>query len=137
MTAEEIHELTGIDLWFLDKLAELFATEKFLKRTPLEKLSAAQMREVKQQGFSDQQIAFATKTSEADVVRQRKQLGIMPVYKMVDTCSAEFEAFTPYYYSTYEAGESEVMPSDKPKVMILGGGPNRIGQGIEIGRAHV
>ncbi|PSP02114.1 MAG: carbamoyl phosphate synthase large subunit [Cyanobacteria bacterium SW_7_48_12] len=131
MTAEEIHELTGIDLWFLDKLAELFATEKFLKRTPLEKLSAAQMREVKQQGFSDQQIAFATKTSEADVVRQRKQLGIMPVYKMVDTCSAEFEAFTPYYYSTYEAGESEVMPSDKPKVMILGGGPNRIGQGIE------
>ncbi len=131
MTPEEIHELTAIDLWFLDKMQELLETEKFLKCTPLYKITAEQMRFVKQQGFSDRQIAFATKTTEDEVRAYRKQLGIVPVYKLVDTCAAEFEAFTPYYYSTYEAGESEVEPSDKAKVMILGGGPNRIGQGIE------
>ncbi|GAB4243377.1 MAG: carbamoyl-phosphate synthase large subunit [Stanieria sp.] len=131
MTAEEIHELTAIDLWFLDKMQELVETEKFLKCTCLEQITAEQMRWVKQQGFSDRQIAFATKTTEDEVRNYRKKLGIIPVYKLVDTCAAEFEAFTPYYYSTYEAGESEITPSDKRKVMILGGGPNRIGQGIE------
>jgi carbamoyl-phosphate synthase large subunit len=131
MTVEEIHELTAIDIWFLDKMQELLETEKFLKCTPLEKISVPQMRYVKQQGYSDYQIAFATKTTEDRVRAYRKQLGIIPVYKLVDTCAAEFEAFTPYYYSTYEEGESEIAPSDKTKVMILGGGPNRIGQGIE------
>ena len=131
MTPEEIHELTAIDIWFLDKMQELLETEKFLKCTSLPKISAAEMRYVKQQGYSDYQIAFATKTTEDEVRAYRKQLGIIPVYKLVDTCAAEFEAFTPYYYSTYEEGESEVTPSDKTKVMILGGGPNRIGQGIE------
>lgn len=131
MTAEEIHELTAIDIWFLDKMQEILATEKFLKRTPLKTLTSAQMRFVKQQGFSDRQIAFATKTTEDEVRAYRKELEVIPVYKVVDTCAAEFEAFTPYYYSTYEEGESEVTPSDKRKVMILGGGPNRIGQGIE------
>lgn len=131
MSIEEIYELTGIDPWFLDQMAQLLETEKFLKRTPLTEINAEQMRYVKQQGFSDRQIAFATHTSELEVERHRHALGILPVYKMVDTCAAEFEAYTPYYYSTYEAGESEVIPSDKPKVMILGGGPNRIGQGIE------
>ena len=131
MTPEEIHELTAIDIWFLDKMQELLETEKFLKCTSLQKISAAEMRYVKQQGYSDYQIAFATKTTEDEVRAYRKQLGIIPVYKLVDTCAAEFEAFTPYYYSTYEEGESEVTPSDKTKVMILGGGPNRIGQGIE------
>ena len=131
MTPEEIHELTMIDMWFLDKMQELLQTEKFLKRTALRKISAEDMREVKQQGYSDRQIAFATKTTEDEVRAYRKGLGIVPVYKLVDTCAAEFEAFTPYYYSTYETGESEITPSDKPKVMILGGGPNRIGQGIE------
>ena len=130
MTVEEIHELTAIDPWFLDKMAQLLQTEKFLKRTPLKQLNEAQMRAVKQQGFSDRQIAFATKTTEDDVRTYRKGLGIIPVYKVVDTCAAEFEAFTPYYYSTYE-DESEVIPSERRKVMILGGGPNRIGQGIE------
>ena len=130
MTVEEIHELTAIDPWFLDKMAQLLQTEKFLKRTPLKQLNEAQMRAVKQQGFSDRQIAFATKTTEDDVRTYRKGLGIVPVYKVVDTCAAEFEAFTPYYYSTYE-DESEVIPSERRKVMILGGGPNRIGQGIE------
>ena len=131
MTPEEIHQLTAIDIWFLDKMQELLETEKFLIKTSLPKISANQLRFVKQQGFSDRQIAFATKTTEDEVRNYRKELGILPVYKLVDTCAAEFEAFTPYYYSTYEEGESEVTPSDKSKVMILGGGPNRIGQGIE------
>ena len=131
MSPEEIHELTAIDMWFLDKLAELIETEKFLKYTPLKQITAEKMRYVKQQGYSDRQIAFATKTTEDEVRAYRKELGILPVYKLVDTCAAEFEAFTPYYYSTYESGESEITPSDKSKVMILGGGPNRIGQGIE------
>jgi carbamoyl-phosphate synthase large subunit len=89
------------------------------------------MRFIKQQGFSDRQIGFATKTSEDQVRGYRKHLGVIPTYKLVDTCAAEFEAVTPYYYSSYEPEESEVRPSDKRKVMILGGGPNRIGQGIE------
>ncbi|MGB2925354.1 MAG: carbamoyl-phosphate synthase large subunit [Limnothrix sp.] len=131
MTVEEIHDLTAIDIWFLDKMAELLVTERFMKQTSLTDISAEDMREIKQQGFSDRQIAFATKTKEDIVRAYRKDLGIIPVYKLVDTCAAEFEAKTPYYYSTYEDTESEVIPSDKPKVMILGGGPNRIGQGIE------
>jgi carbamoyl-phosphate synthase large subunit len=144
MSVEEIYELTAIDPWFLDKLQELLETEKFLKRTPLNSLTPAQLLAIKRQGFSDRQIAYATKTTEDDVRTYRKQLGVVPVYKTVDTCAAEFEALTPYYYSTYEnpyetvrtngssaATESEVLPSDQRKVMILGGGPNRIGQGIE------
>jgi carbamoyl-phosphate synthase large subunit len=145
MTVEEIYELTAIDPWFLDKMQQLLDTEKFLKKTPLDKLTREQLYLVKQQGFSDRQIAYATKTTEDQVRAYRKSLGVIPVYKTVDTCAAEFEAFTPYYYSTYESEmlllgeeqeaeaivESEVLPSQKRKVMILGGGPNRIGQGIE------
>ena len=130
MSVEEIYELTGIDPWFLDKMQLLLDTEKFLKRTPLNQLTKERLYEVKQQGFSDRQIAFATKTNEDQVRAFRQKLGVNPVYKTVDTCAAEFEAFTPYHYSTYEE-ESEVRPSDRQKVMILGGGPNRIGQGIE------
>ena len=130
MSNEEIYELTAIDPWFLDKLKELLEIEKFLKRTPLKQLTKEQMYEVKRNGFSDRQIAYATKTKEDEVRTYRKQLEVIPVYKTVDTCAAEFEALTPYYYSTYEE-ETEVLPTDKPKVMILGGGPNRIGQGIE------
>jgi len=130
MTVEEIYELTGIDPWFLDKFADLLETEKFLKRTPLKSLTKEDLWDIKRQGYSDRQIAFATKTTEDEVRTYRKQLGVVAVYKVVDTCAAEFEALTPYYYSTYEE-ETEVIPSDKRKVMILGGGPNRIGQGIE------
>ncbi|MBE9028685.1 carbamoyl-phosphate synthase large subunit [filamentous cyanobacterium LEGE 11480] len=130
MSVEEIYEITGIDPWFLDKLADLLVTENFLKQSPLDHLTKSQFYAVKQQGFSDRQIAFAVGVDEDTVRRQRKSLDVIPVYKTVDTCAAEFEALTPYYYSTYEE-ESEVLPSDKPKVMILGGGPNRIGQGIE------
>ena len=144
MTSEEIFELTAIDPWFLDKLQELLETEKLLKKTPLAQIDRALLYAVKQQGFSDRQIAYATKTTEDEVRTYRKSLDVIPVYKTVDTCAAEFEALTPYYYSTYESEvlaidadestatvESEVLPSDRRKVMILGGGPNRIGQGIE------
>jgi carbamoyl-phosphate synthase large subunit len=155
MSVEEVYELTAIDPWFLDKLYELLETEKFLKRTPLKQLTADRLLAVKQQGFSDRQIAYATKATEDEVRAYRKQLGVIPIYKTVDTCAAEFEALTPYYYSAYESHfeclalsdgleenafksqdstintESEVLPSQKRKVMILGGGPNRIGQGIE------
>ncbi len=130
MTVEEVYELTNIDPWFLDKFQILLETEKFLKRTQLQSLTQERMYAIKQQGFSDRQIAYATKTSEDEVRDYRKSLGVIPVYKTVDTCAAEFEAFTPYYYSAYDE-ESEVLPSDRRKVMILGGGPNRIGQGIE------
>ncbi|WP_008317034.1 carbamoyl-phosphate synthase large subunit [Leptolyngbya sp. PCC 6406] len=126
----EIYQLTGIDPWFLHQLAGLLKTEKWLKRTPLASMSGAQMYAVKRQGFSDRQIAFANGINEDTVRAYRQSLGVNPVYKTVDTCAAEFEAYTPYYYSTYEE-ETEVLPSDRRKVMILGGGPNRIGQGIE------
>lgn len=130
LTVEEIYDLTAIDPWFLDKLKSLLVVEKFIKRTPLKDITQAQMLAIKKEGFSDRQIAFATKTNEDQVRDYRKSLSVIPVYKMVDTCAAEFESNTPYYYSTYEE-ESEVLPSDRRKVMILGGGPNRIGQGIE------
>jgi carbamoyl-phosphate synthase large subunit len=130
MSNDEIYELTGIDPWFLDKLQSLLEVEKYIKRHRLQQISKEDMYEIKRQGFSDRQIAFATKTTEDEVREYRKGLQVLPVYKTVDTCAAEFEAFTPYHYSTYEE-ENEILPSDKPKVMILGGGPNRIGQGIE------
>jgi len=130
MTVEDIYELTGVDPWFLDKMEGLLETERFLKRTQLPQLTAEKLWSIKQQGFSDRQIGFATKKTEDEVRAYRKSLGVVPAYKTVDTCAAEFEALTPYYYSTYEE-ESEVLPSDRRKVMILGGGPNRIGQGIE------
>ncbi len=130
MSIEDIYDLTGVDMWFLDKLQDILTTESFLKTQQLTALTKTQFWDIKRQGFSDRQIAYATKTTEDIVRTYRKSLGIVPAYKLVDTCAAEFEAETPYYYSTYEA-ETEVIPSSRRKVMILGGGPNRIGQGIE------
>ncbi|MCY7335621.1 MAG: carbamoyl-phosphate synthase large subunit, partial [Chamaesiphon sp.] len=130
MSLEDIYDLTGVDPWFLDKMQNILATESFLKTQQLTSLTKTQLWDVKRQGFSDRQIAYATKTHEDIVRTYRKSLGVIPAYKLVDTCAAEFEAETPYYYSTYEE-ETEVIPSDRRKVMILGGGPNRIGQGIE------
>src|SRR5881296_1928173 len=89
------------------------------------------LTKAKSLGFSDRQIAHLTGRTEDEVRAERKRLGLLPSYRLVDTCAAEFEAYTPYYYSTYDRGDDEVRPSDKPTVMILGGGPNRIGQGIE------
>ncbi len=127
---EEIVRLTQIDPWFIDKLQELVEVEQALKGRELGSLTAAELLQLKQLGFGDRQIAHLTGSTENQVRTYRKSLGVIPTYKTVDTCAAEFEATTPYQYSTYES-ESEIFPASKEKVMILGGGPNRIGQGIE------
>ena len=91
-------------------------------------MTTEQLVKAKSLGFSDQQIACLTGTTEDAIRAERKRIGLVPSYRLVDTCAAEFEAYTPYYYSTYDRGDDEVKPSDRQKVMILGGGPNRIGQ---------
>ena len=131
MSVEEIHELSYIDPWFLENLKEIIDYEETLMNyTSLDDVPEDVMREAKRFGYSDQQLAYLWKTKPAAVREQRKVQDVVPTYKLVDTCAAEFEAYTPYYYSTYEK-EDESRPSDKKKIMILGGGPNRIGQGIE------
>ncbi len=130
MEPGEISKLTQIDPWFIDKLQEIVQVEQSLKARDLDSLTAEDLYYCKQMGFSDRQLGFLLGVSEDQIRAKRKELGVIPVYKTVDTCSSEFEAQTPYQYSTYER-ESEIFPSDRQKVMILGGGPNRIGQGIE------
>lgn len=136
MTVQSIHELTGIDPWFLYQIKQIVDLEQEIASTlklQNSKMSGIQrsiLQKAKSYGFSDIQIACLTGSTEESVEKNRKALGIRPVYKLVDTCAAEFKASTPYYYSTYET-ESEARVSDKKKVIILGGGPNRIGQGIE------
>jgi carbamoyl-phosphate synthase large subunit len=125
-----IQDITKIDIWFLNQIVELVDTEKKTKKTELKQMDAAQMRDLKEKGYSDLQIAYMTKTTEDEVYDYRRSLGIKRVYKLVDTCAAEFEAQTPYYYSTFDA-TSESPITDKKKVIVLGSGPNRIGQGIE------
>ncbi|MBD3242474.1 MAG: carbamoyl-phosphate synthase large subunit, partial [Chitinivibrionales bacterium] len=131
LSAEQIAQATGIDSWFLNNMRDIVTFEQRLcdsagKNGPGEEL----LREAKQMGFSDAQLARLLDSDELQVRSTRKKLGVTPVYKLVDTCAAEFEAYTPYYYSTYES-EDESKPSDRKKIVILGGGPNRIGQGIE------
>ncbi|KAJ4768304.1 Carbamoyl-phosphate synthase large chain [Rhynchospora pubera] len=130
MSVNEIHEISLIDKWFLTQLKELVDIEQFLLSKTLDTLTRDDLYEVKRRGFSDKQVAYATGSSESEVRSRRIELGVMPSYKRVDTCAAEFEAHTPYMYSSYEH-ECESAPTDKKKVLILGGGPNRIGQGIE------
>ena len=131
MDLDEIHGLTHIDPWFLHNLRQLVETEHRLRAVPsLEAASDELIRAAKRDGFADRQLAFLWNTSEPEVRRERKRRGIEAVFKLVDTCAAEFEAVTPYYYSTYES-EDESRVGDRPRVVILGGGPNRIGQGIE------
>jgi len=127
-TTAEIYELSHIDPWFLEQIRQII--EKEAEITPDALNSAEKLYEIKRYGFSDKQIGFLTGLKETEVSQKRKGQGIRPVYKLVDTCAAEFEAYTPYYYSSYEV-ENEARVSRKRKVMILGGGPNRIGQGIE------
>ncbi len=130
-TVERIFELTKIDPWFLHQLREIHEMEQALAKETLASVDATTFRRAKQFGFSDVQLAHIWKTDLATVRAERKQRGIQTTYRLVDTCAAEFEAFTPYYYSSY-GDENEVMPpTGKKKIMILGGGPNRIGQGIE------
>jgi carbamoyl-phosphate synthase large subunit len=133
ISIEEIYRLTFIDPWFLKHIEEILEIEKAIAQSAsrasfLE--NAEQLRAAKAWGFSDRRLAQLTGSDEESVRQSRLQQGIRPVYKLVDTCAAEFEAYTPYYYSTYET-EDEARPSSRPKVVILGGGPNRIGQGIE------
>ena len=133
-SVEEIYELTKIDPWFIEKIKNIVEMEKELKELAL-KLSIEEVpddviKRAKKLGFSDVQLAKIFGVSETEVRRRRKKAGISAVFKMVDTCAAEFEAKTPYYYSTYEE-ENDAKPTERKKVMILGGGPNRIGQGIE------
>ncbi len=133
MTIDEIYSITSIDRWFLDQLKQIVEFEEELRGyQKLEALPADELRRAKRFGFSDRQLATMLHSNEIQVRERRKELGIEPVFKSVDTCAAEFEAYTPYYYSTYES-EDETPPKlpGKKRIMILGGGPNRIGQGIE------
>jgi carbamoyl-phosphate synthase large subunit len=126
-----VHKLTGIDPWYLKQFKYLVKLENQLLRFNVaEDLPIDFFRELKRVGYSDAQIAWLLRIKEEEVTRQRKKLGIRRVYKMVDTCAAEFEAKTPYFYSTFD-GENESIPSKKKKIIVLGSGPNRIGQGIE------
>ncbi len=127
---ETIHQITSIDPWFIDQLAIIVEERKFLESLNFKDVSAKELRRAKRIGFSDAQLGYLWEVPNEEVRIKRLDLGITPVYKTVDTCSAEFEANTPYHYSTYE-DTTEVAPSEKPKVVILGSGPNRIGQGIE------
>lgn len=133
MSADEIHELTAIDPWFLDNIQEIVELEEQLRAVAsLAQAGRPLLRQAKQFGFSDRQLATLWNTTEMDVRRERKRLGIVATFKSVDTCAAEFEAYTPYYYSSYE--DEDETPPKQPgtqRIMILGGGPNRIGQGIE------
>ncbi|MCJ7600595.1 MAG: carbamoyl-phosphate synthase large subunit, partial [Desulfobulbaceae bacterium] len=130
MTIERLYKLTAIDPWFLVNLQQIFDMEREIKKVGFSGLDRNFLRKIKQFGFSDPQIAYLTGTSKEDIWELREKMGQKPVYKLVDTCAAEFEAYTPYYYSTYEV-EDESRKTDRRKIMILGGGPNRIGQGIE------
>jgi carbamoyl-phosphate synthase large subunit len=127
---EEVHRLTMIDPWFLEQLQEVMLLQKRIDTRKLSDVPIEVIRYAKEYALSDRRISFLTGSSEAEVREHRKGLGIAPVYKRVDTCAAEFESFTPYLYSTYEQ-ECEADPGERRKIMILGSGPNRIGQGIE------
>jgi carbamoyl-phosphate synthase large subunit len=131
MRVDEVAALTRIDPWFLRHVDEIIADEKALAGTSLADLTAERLRALKRTGFSDARLARLLGTAEAEVRARRQLQDIQPVYKKVDTCGAEFEAHTPYLYSTFESGGDEARPTQKRKVVILGGGPNRIGQGIE------
>jgi carbamoyl-phosphate synthase large subunit len=129
-TLEEVHRLTRIDPWFLDQIQQIVELEMELDDRKLSEIDKERLWELKRKGFSDRRLAYLFNTDEKEVREKRHRLGIRPVYKRVDTCAAEFAAKTAYLYSTYEE-ECESEPSDRKKVMVLGGGPNRIGQGIE------
>jgi len=130
MSVDEVFALTKIDPWFLVQIEEIVKIELELETTALDKISATELRALKRKGFSDRRLAKLLKTTEAAVRAQRHAANIRPVFKRVDTCAAEFSTDTAYMYSTY-GEECEAQPTDKKKIMVLGGGPNRIGQGIE------
>jgi carbamoyl-phosphate synthase large subunit len=133
MGLDEVYEETKVDPWFLEQIEELISIENTLKQHAIDGLSADEWRFLKQKGFSDRRLAKLLKVDAASVRAARHRLNVFPVYKRVDTCAAEFSTNTAYLYSTYEAehGECESLPTKRDKIMVLGGGPNRIGQGIE------
>jgi carbamoyl-phosphate synthase large subunit len=133
MSVDEVFALTKIDPWFLVQIEQIVKIELELETTSLEKIDAVTLRTLKQKGFSDRRLAKQLKTTDTAIREARIVLGVRPVYKRVDTCAAEFATNTAYLYSTYEAegSECEAEPTNKKKIMVLGGGPNRIGQGIE------
>ena len=141
ISLEKIHEITKIDIWFLKQYEELYQLEKEISNLKIDNIEYDILLEAKQKGFADRQIAFMLNCLESQVYKKRDELGIKRIYKLVDTCSAEFPAQTPYYYSTFEEkiktkdnhefSENESLVSDKKKIIVLGSGPNRIGQGIE------
>ncbi len=130
MDLDTIHGLSGIDPWFLDQIRQIVETESAIAGADIDGLDAGRLRALKRQGFSDRRLARLLGVEEAVVRRRRHELGVRPVYKRVDTCAAEFATRTAYLYSCYE-DESEAEPTAERKIMVLGGGPNRIGQGIE------
>ncbi|HEU5175972.1 MAG TPA: carbamoyl-phosphate synthase large subunit, partial [Burkholderiales bacterium] len=129
-TLEEVYRLTKIDPWFLDQILQIVELEMKLDDQKLAEIDSETMRDLKRRGFSDRRLAYLFNANEKEVREKRHKLGIRPVYKRVDTCAAEFASKTAYLYSTYEE-ECESEPSQRKKIMVLGGGPNRIGQGIE------
>jgi len=129
-TLQQIQELTGIDPWFLAQIRDLVEEEARLRREGEKSLGVERLRELKRKGFSDRRLATLTRSTEQQIRTRRREFGVLPVYKRVDTCGAEFATATAYLYSTYEE-ECEAEPDKRRKIMILGGGPNRIGQGIE------
>ncbi|NBY13691.1 MAG: carbamoyl-phosphate synthase large subunit [Betaproteobacteria bacterium] len=129
-SVEEVHGLTKIDPWFLVQIKEIVDIELALEKKTLADLHAPLMFELKRKGFSDRRLAYLLDTTEGEVRKARHAMGVRPVYKRVDTCAAEFDTATSYFYSTYEH-DCEARPTQRKKVMVLGGGPNRIGQGIE------
>ncbi len=133
MTVDEVHQLTDIDPWFLQHLLEIVEFEGVLRsHESVDAIGDDLLRRAKQYGFSDRQLATIWSSNEIEIRQKRKARGIVAVFKAVDTCAAEFEAYTPYYYSTYEdEDETPAKTADQKRIMILGGGPNRIGQGIE------
>ncbi|HXX86674.1 MAG TPA: carbamoyl-phosphate synthase large subunit, partial [Casimicrobiaceae bacterium] len=130
MPLDEVYQHTKIDRWFLAQIKEIVDTELAIEKRRLGELSGDELRALKRMGFSDRRLAHLLKSTESEVRQRRHALGIRPVYKRVDTCAAEFATRTAYMYSTYEE-ECEAAPTDRKKVIVLGGGPNRIGQGIE------
>jgi carbamoyl-phosphate synthase large subunit len=130
MSVDEVFDLTRIDPWFLRQIEDIVKIELELEKHALHDLSAQEMRQLKQKGFSDRRLAKLLKSTEQNVRAKRHQFGVRPVYKRVDTCAAEFETKTAYLYSSYDE-ECESQPTNAKKIMVLGGGPNRIGQGIE------
>ena len=127
---DEVHQLTRIDPWFLVQIKEIVDLELALDKMTLADLDAESLRSLKRKGFSDRRLAYLLETTEAEIRKLRHSFNVRPVYKRVDTCAAEFATSTSYFYSTYEE-ECEANPTNRKKVMVLGGGPNRIGQGIE------